>query len=93
MFPISDDNPRIRTLVVTWSIIGAFPVFLWQVSLGEVQGQIAAFQFGMIATRLFGEAELRSELANRSGLSTVLTPMYMHSGWLYLGLNMPFLWF
>ena len=57
MFPISDDNPRIGTPMVTWSIMGACVlVFLWQVFLGEEQGQIAVFQFGMVPARLFGEA-------------------------------------
>jgi membrane associated rhomboid family serine protease len=93
MFPISDDNPRIRTPIVTWSIIGAcILVFLWQVSLGAEQGQVAVFQFGMIPARLFGEAELRSELATVPAWSTMLTSMFMHGGWLHLGLNMLFLW-
>ena len=93
MFPISDDNPRIGTPMVTWSIMGACVlVFLWQVFLGEEQGQIAVFQFGMIPARLFGEAELRSELATVPAWSTALTSMFMHGGWLHLGLNMLFLW-
>ena len=93
MFPISDDNPRIRTPIVTWSIIGiCVLVFLWQVSLGEEQGQIAVFQFGMIPARLFGEAELRSELVVIPAWTTVLTSMFMHGGWLHLALNMLFLW-
>ena len=93
MFPISDDNPRIGTPMVTWSIMGACVlVFLWQVFLGEEQGQIAVFQFGMIPARLFGEVELRSELATIPAWSTALTSMFMHGGWLHLGLNMLFLW-
>jgi membrane associated rhomboid family serine protease len=93
MFPISDDNPRIRTPIVTWSIIGACVLaFLWQVSLGEEQGQIAVFQFGMIPARLLGEAELRSDLVAIPAWSTVLTSMFMHGGWLHLALNMLFLW-
>jgi membrane associated rhomboid family serine protease len=93
MFPISDDNPRIATPIVTWSIIAACVlVFLWQVSLGEEQEQIAVFQFGMIPARLFGEAELRSDLVAIPAWSTVLTSMFMHGGWLHLALNMLFLW-
>jgi membrane associated rhomboid family serine protease len=93
MFPISDDNPRIRTPIVTWSIIGTCVLaFLWQVSLGEEQGQIAVFQFGMIPARLLGEAELRSDLVAIPAWSTVLTSMFMHGGWLHLALNMLFLW-
>jgi membrane associated rhomboid family serine protease len=93
MFPISDDNPRLRPPIVTWCIIGACVlVFLWQASLGEERGQIAVYQLGMIPARLFGQAELRPELAAVPAWSTVLTSMFMHGGWLHLGLNMLFLW-
>lgn len=93
MFPISDDNPRLLTPVVTWSIIGACVlVFLWQSVLGADAAQIAIYEFGMIPARLFGEAELRPGLAVVPAWSTVLTSMFMHGGWLHLGLNMLFLW-
>jgi membrane associated rhomboid family serine protease len=93
MFPISDDNPRMGTPIVTWSIIGVCVlVFLWQLSLGEEQGQVAVFQYGMIPARLFGAAELRPELAAVPAWSTVLTSMFMHGGVLHLALNMLFLW-
>jgi membrane associated rhomboid family serine protease len=95
MFPISDDNPRIKvnTPFVTWSIIGACVLaFLWQVSLGEQAGQLAIYQLGMIPARVFGEAELQPSLATVPAWTTVLTSMFMHGGWLHLGLNMLFLW-
>jgi membrane associated rhomboid family serine protease len=93
MFPISDDNPRTLTPIVTWSIIGVCVlVFLWQSSLGAKAGQIAIYQYGMIPARFFGEVKLRSHLAAVPPWSTVLTSMFMHGGWLHLGLNMLFLW-
>jgi membrane associated rhomboid family serine protease len=93
MFPISDDNPRIETPMVTWSIIAVCVlVFFWQVSLGTNGGEIAIYQFGMIPARLFGVAELDPELAAVPAWSTVLTSMFMHGGWLHLGFNMLFLW-
>jgi membrane associated rhomboid family serine protease len=93
MFPISDDNPRIRTPIVTWCLIGTCVlVFLWQVSLGDERGQIAIFQFGMIPARLFGTGELRSDIAAVPAWSTLLTSMFMHGSWIHLGLNMLFLW-
>ena len=59
MFPISDDNPRIGTPYVTWSVIGACVlVFFWQVSLGASGGEIAIYEFGMIPARLLGAAAL-----------------------------------
>jgi membrane associated rhomboid family serine protease len=93
MFPISDDNPREQTPIVTWTIIAlCVLVFLWQVALGQEQGQIAIYQYGMIPARIFGDADLKSELVAIPAWTTVLTSMFMHGGWLHLGLNMLFLW-
>ena len=93
MFPISDDNPRIGTPYVTWSVIGACVlVFFWQVSLGASGGEIAVYEFGMIPARLLGTAALDPELIAVPAWSTVFTSMFMHGGWLHLGFNMLFLW-
>jgi membrane associated rhomboid family serine protease len=93
MFPISDDNPRHQTPYVTWTIIGiCVLVFLWQASLGDEAGQAAVFQYGMIPARVFGEADLRPELAAIPAWTTIVTSMFMHGGWMHLGLNMLFLW-
>lgn len=93
MFPISDDNPRINTPYVTWSIIGACVlVFFWQFSLGANGGQLAIYQLGMIPARLFGTAALDPELTTVPAWGTVFTSMFMHGGWLHLGFNMLFLW-
>ena len=93
MFPLSDDSPPRVTPIVTWFIIGAcFLVFLWQSSLGAKAGEIALYQYGMIPARLFGMAKLRSHLIPIPASATVLTSMFLHGGWLHLGLNMLFLW-
>jgi membrane associated rhomboid family serine protease len=93
MFPIADDNPRINTPYVTWSLIGACVlVYVWQFSLGANSGEIAVYQYGMIPARLFGEATLDPELATVPAWATVFTSMFMHGGWMHLGFNMLFLW-
>jgi membrane associated rhomboid family serine protease len=93
MFPIADDNPRIGTPIVTWSIIAVCVlVFFWQLSLGTSGGEIAAYQFGMIPARLFGSAELEPALVEVPAWTTVFTSMFMHGGWMHLGFNMLFLW-
>jgi membrane associated rhomboid family serine protease len=93
LFPLSDDSPRRITPIVTWSIIAAcFLVFLWQNSLGPKSGEVAIYQYGMIPARLFGVAELRSHYVAIPAWATVLTSMFLHGGWLHLGLNMLFLW-
>jgi membrane associated rhomboid family serine protease len=93
MFPISDDNPRHIQPIVTSSLIGACVlVFLWQISLGDYRGQAAVMQFGMIPARLFGYGEVSPAFAVVPGWATVLTSMFMHGGFMHLGLNMLFLW-
>ncbi|HXG78532.1 MAG TPA: rhomboid family intramembrane serine protease [Methyloceanibacter sp.] len=93
MFPISDDNPRRQTPIITWTIIGiCVLVFLWQLSLGEDEGQIAVFEFGMIPARVFGGAELPPDFAYVPPWATVFTSMFMHGGFMHLALNMLFLW-
>jgi membrane associated rhomboid family serine protease len=92
MFPLSDDNPRQIVPFVTWTLIGACVlVFLWQVSLGSA-GNVAAFAFGMIPARLFGQAELPPEIVTVPAWATLFTSMFLHGGWLHLGGNMLFLW-
>ena len=93
MFPISDDNPRRQTPIVTWTIIGiCVLVYLWQASLGDERGQAAVLEFGMIPARVFGTAELSPEFTAAPAWLTVITSMFMHGGWMHLALNMLFLW-
>lgn len=47
--PLRDDNPSSITSVVSWVLIGACVlVFLWQVSLGPRDGQVAVYALGVI---------------------------------------------
>lgn len=92
MFPLSDDNPRVRTPVVTWAVIAiCVVVFLWQASLGP-GGEAAVYGFGMIPARLFGQAELSARIPAVAPWLTLITSMFMHGGWLHLGGNMLYLW-
>ena len=67
-------------------------VFFWQLSLGANAGEAAFYQYGMIPARIWGTAELQSDIAAVPAWSTVLTSMFMHGGWMHLGFNMLFLW-
>jgi membrane associated rhomboid family serine protease len=92
MFPLSDDNPRNATPVVTWSLIGAcILVFLWQFSAGA-NGDAIILGYGMIPARLFGYGDLPPDIPSVPAVATIFTSMFMHGGWLHLGGNMLFLW-
>ena len=95
MFPISDDNPRVRitTPYVNYSIIGiCILVFLWQVSQGTQGEERTIVSLGMIPARLFGYGELPPELVVVPPWATILTSMFLHGGWMHLGGNMLYLW-
>ncbi len=92
MFPLSDDNPRQTTPVVTWGIIGiCIVVFLWQLSLGSA-GDAAYYGYGLVPARLTGYAELPPQIASVPAWATVLTSMFMHGGLVHIGGNMLYLW-
>jgi membrane associated rhomboid family serine protease len=92
MFPLSDDNPRTSTPVVTWSLIAAcILVYLWQLSAGG-DGEAVFFGFGMIPARLFGYADLPPGIPSVPASLTLFTSMFMHGGLLHLGGNMLFLY-
>lgn len=93
MFPLYDDNPVRRPPVVVWALIAVCVlVFLWQVSLGEQEGQYAIYALGMTPAVLFGHAELSRELQLVPAWVTPFTSMFLHGGWLHLGGNMLYLW-
>ncbi len=94
MFPISDSNPRLRTPVITWVMIGAcVAVFLYQLGLPSMQAQQAfIYSYGMIPASLFGYVTLPSELERIPAEATVISSMFLHGGLLHLGGNMLYLW-
>ena len=88
--PLYDDNPIRRPPLVTYVLIGmCVGAFLWE--LGQ-NGEVVAFQFGMIPARLFGHATLAPELASIPAWATIFTSMFIHGGVAHIGGNMLFLW-
>jgi membrane associated rhomboid family serine protease len=93
MFPISEDQPRRITPILSRGIIVlCVLVFLWQVMRPPDEQMAVIFAFGFIPARLFGIAEVPAELAMLPAWATIFTSMFMHGGWLHLGGNMLFLW-
>ena len=93
MIPLRDDNPSSITPFVSWVLIAACVLaFLWQLSLGQREGQVAVFALGVIPAILFEGARLPPELAMVPPLATVFTSMFLHGGWMHLIGNMLYLW-
>ena len=88
--PLYDDNPIARTPVVTYGLIGmCIGAFLWQ--LGHDEHEVV-YRYGMIPAVLLGLAHLPAGFATVPPWATVVTSMFLHSGWFHLGGNMLFLW-
>src|SRR5262245_47155279 len=92
LIPYRDDNPTLRTPLVTLSIIGLnVLVFLYQLTLPEE----AALQF--VRAYAFVPGELYGFLPP-SGLTpipdylTLVTSMFIHGSLLHLAGNMLYLW-
>jgi membrane associated rhomboid family serine protease len=93
IIPLYDDNPTVRTPVLTIALIAAcILVFLWQLSQGP-RGEVAvSYALGLVPAVLFGKAELPPELVMVPAWATVLTSMFLHGGFLHIAGNMLFLW-
>ena len=104
MFPYRDDNPTLRTPVVTIAIIAA-NVIAWLVVQGAGMEPALArsiCELGATPANLMGHVHRTTTLDLGPGLvcvlgrepdwSTVLTSMFMHGGWMHLLGNMWFLW-
>jgi membrane associated rhomboid family serine protease len=91
MLPLSDDNPRAGSPIVTVSIIAlCVLVFLWE-ALTASEAEIVSF--ALIPARLFGgSAILHDGITAVPAWATILTSLFLHGGVLHLGSNMLFLW-
>ncbi|QSQ20639.1 rhomboid family intramembrane serine protease [Pyxidicoccus parkwayensis] len=106
MIPISDDNPTLRTPVVTYLLLGAI-LFTWVViqgaGLDEVKLAESLCSFALVPAKLAGLLPAGSILKLGDGLScgitdpvldklTPLTSMFLHGGWMHLIGNCLFFW-
>jgi len=93
MLPLSDDNPRILSPIVTVCLIAAcILVFCWQVSLSDQEGTAAILSLGLIPARIFGNAHLAPEVLATPAWVTIITSMFLHGGLLHIAGNMLYLW-
>lgn len=93
MIPLRDDNPSRNAPVVTVALLVAVAlVFLWQLSLGPAGSEAAVYAFGLVPGVLLGEHRLPDSVAVVPPVTTILTSMFLHGGWLHLIGNMLYLW-
>ena len=93
MIPLRDDNPSSSKPFVTITfVVMCVLVFLWQFTLGNVDGQRAIYAFGVIPAVLLGGQQLPPELQVVPAPATIFTSMFMHGGWMHLIGNMLYLW-
>jgi membrane associated rhomboid family serine protease len=104
MLPYKDENPTLRTPVITLALIAA-NVLAWVLVQGMGRGvalENSVCHLGFVPGHLFGTLLPDAEISLGGGRSctvgdlpaplTVLTSMFMHGGWLHLLGNMWFLW-
>ena len=91
--PFRDDTPAYHASVMTYGLIGACALaFLWQLSIGPDGVAATSVALGMTPAVLFGTARLPADLQLVPAWATILTSMFLHSGWLHLIGNMIYLW-
>jgi membrane associated rhomboid family serine protease len=104
MIPLSDDNPTLRTPLVTLALLaalGAVWVMVQGAGLSELPLAESICRYGMIPAALTGHVAVGSSVPLGGGLScpvmatavaSPLTSMFMHGGWGHLLGNCLFLW-
>lgn len=104
MFPYRDDNPTLRTPVITIAII-AINLIVWVALQGagiEPEVSRSICEHGAIPANLTGHLHQRTPVELAPGLVCIVTPqpewltilssMFMHAGWMHVLGNMWFLW-
>ncbi len=106
MIPISDDNPTLRTPVVTYLLLGGILytwVFVQGAGLSDFKLAASICRLGMIPLELTQLVPGNAILKLGEGLScgvdnqpfnrlTPLTSMFLHGGWMHLLGNCLFFW-
>ena len=91
MIPLRDINPTERFAIVTLLlIILNIAVFLYELALGGMAGELFVSSFALIPKRLFShEAAMAGALPVAV---TLITSMFLHGGFLHIAGNMLYLW-
>jgi len=106
MIPISDDNPTLRTPIVTYLLLGAIGatwVFVQGAGLNGMALAASVCDLGLVPGELTGRAPVGLPVPLGEGLACVvdtepinrltpLTSMFLHGGWGHLLGNCLFFW-
>jgi membrane associated rhomboid family serine protease len=83
LIPLKDDNPRVLTPLVNYGLIACnIAIFIYQLSLPEPEAEVFVHTYGAIP----------AYITQGSNLSSLLTAMFLHGGFLHLLGNMLYLW-
>jgi membrane associated rhomboid family serine protease len=106
MFPLSDENPTVRTPIATYGLILAIVliwVFVQGAGLNQEALAISICNLGMVPGEITGQAPLGSGVPLGPNLACVvddmavntftpITSMFLHGGWGHLLGNLLFFW-
>jgi membrane associated rhomboid family serine protease len=91
LIPLRDINPTERFAIVTFTlIILNIAVFIYELTLGTVDGEKFIVSFALIPRRLFYPDTVMS--GTLPATATLFTSMFLHGGWLHISGNMLYLW-
>src|SRR5687767_4714511 len=91
--PLYDDNPTVRTPVVTIAFIAAnVLVFLWQLGWSPWEEVAYSYTLGFVPALFFGSKSLSPEVVLLPPWATIFTSMFLHGGLMHIAGNMLFLW-
>lgn len=93
MIPLKDNIASIRFPAVVWVLFALnLLVFLFEQTLSEGQLLGVVHLYGVVPARLFDQQFTEMAGYPPGGLSTLVTYMFLHSGWLHFLMNMWVLW-
>jgi membrane associated rhomboid family serine protease len=91
LIPLRDINPTERFAIVTFTLIFLnIAVFIYELTLGTVDGEKFIVSFALIPRRLFSPDTVMS--GTLPATATLFTSMFLHGGWLHISGNMLYLW-
>ena len=106
MFPLSDENPTVRTPIATYGLILTILliwVFVQGAGLNQETLAVSICNLGMVPGEITGQAPLGSGIPLAPGMACVIddmsvntftpiTSMFLHGGWGHLLGNLLFFW-